>query len=378
MQIVEFESDDLIYNRFDVIYGSGVKKFEVDFENKRYCLAAYVEEAIAKINIWGKDIPEVVLEQVMDAIFKDESVYGVEITRTVHNYKDFLYKTNDFRVPLPDSAEQLLGRVERRDRATIKRKKRWLDERVGHLSLEKYHGEIPAFLVEKYFEWKKTSHGTDYKLSPEKYLEKYYVTDALYLKAGNEDIAIAFYCGCEQNAFFENFSYNENYKTYSPGLLMYEILLEHLIDNGYQFLYMGGGKYTYKKRFGSEETDCYCGIVYNQAFMECFSKVLGQNNISGEVAIYGFGKFGHRYVPMLGKADLKVKYAIDRDAESEEDIMVKRPDEDVSDVNCVIVTMERKDPSIGEAIKKRGARVFYITDLLSETKEYYYARGKDD
>ena len=265
--------------------------------------------------------------------------------------------------------QELLSRVEKRDRATIRRKKRWLDERIGALDIIHYEESIPKDVVEKYFEWKKNSHGTDYKLNADEYIKKFYVTDALVVKAGEEFIGIAFYCACEGTAFFENFSFNENYREYSPGLLTYEILLEHLISRGIKFLYMAGGNYSYKRRFGSEETNCYSGNIYKKELLSRIKIEMESLNIPQNIAIYGYGKFGHIFERLLSKLGFNILYAIDMNAETDDRISVRRPEDNIDDVSDVIITIENRNEVIDNILKNKGKKYIYISELIEISRE---------
>ena len=78
---------------------------------------------------------------------------------------------------------------------------------------------------------------------------------------------------------------------------------------------MAGGNYTYKRRFGSEETTCYSGRIYREEFLACLKKIFKDKNISNNVAIYGYGNYGHTYSRVLNKIGINIIYAIDRGAE---------------------------------------------------------------
>lgn len=370
MEKVLFDSDNLIYNRFDIIYEDYID-FTQEFEGKEYSILAHCENGVAKINTWGKSIPDHVMKNLICNIFERQRVFCIEITRTVNNFEEFLYEQNDFRVPLPNNVEELLSRVERRDRATIRRKKRWLDERVGTIKIQHYGKDIPAELVDTYFIWKKSSHGTDYKLSPKEYLEKYYVTDALVLSAGDIIIGIAFYCKCEDIVYFENFSYNSAYREYSPGLLMYEVLLEHLIERKCRYLYMAGGNYIYKRRFGSEETKCFSGYIYREEVLSQLSALFSENKILGNIAIYGYGRYGHIYKSLLNKIGVNVLYAIDKNDECDGNIDIRNPNSDLSDASKILITLKEHNDEVEKLLLEKGKEVFYMTDLIHQAEKNY-------
>ena len=202
------DSDNLIYNRFDLIHKGQENYYSFEYEDVYYEFQEYHHDGISEINVWGKNVPLCVLEMLIKDILNNKKIYVIEVTRGKNPYGMFLEQTNDVLVPLPETFDELMNRAERRDRATIRRKLRWLDERIGTLKIDVFSkDETPDTTVDTYFKWKKESHGTDYGLSPREYLDKYYVTDSMLMRAGDIDVAVAFFCQVEDIVFFENFSY---------------------------------------------------------------------------------------------------------------------------------------------------------------------------
>jgi hypothetical protein len=191
---VKFDTDNLIYNRYDLIHQNAYNKFSYNNDETEYEIEVCHQNGVAEVNQWGKQLPEQVMSRLVEDIFSSRNVFAIKITRNRNQYKNFLEETNDIRVPLPDSFQELMNRAERRDRATIRRKLRWLDERVGNLTICVYEREkIPDFIVETYFQWKKETHKTEYGLTSKEYLDKYYVTDAMLMNAGETMVAVAFF-----------------------------------------------------------------------------------------------------------------------------------------------------------------------------------------
>lgn len=276
MKNIKNKSDNLIYNRFDLIHPEQFQTGDYDFEGSNYEIMSYTSGGIRSFNIWGRELPQELFESIIYETFQDDGIYAVQIKRGRNQYKNLLEEVNDICVPLPDTFDELMNRAERRDRATIRRKLRWLDERIGSLKVDTYERkDVPSSIVETYFDWKKETHGTDYGLSSEEYLDKYYVTDVVTMRAGDTDVAVAFFCQVEDIVFFENFSYNRKLQEYSPGLLMYVKFLEELVRRECRFLYLGGGSYVYKKRFGAEESVAYSGIIYRREIVELINVFLG-------------------------------------------------------------------------------------------------------
>lgn len=56
------------------------------------------------------------------------------------------------------------------------------------------------------------------------------------------------------------------FQKYSVGFQIYVFFLQRMIEKGKKNIYLGGGNYDYKKRFGSIEEIIYEGYLYRNAF----------------------------------------------------------------------------------------------------------------
>ncbi len=261
--MVTFETDNLIYNRFDLIYkDKNIERFLYEVDNETFAIDAHYKGNRASLNIWGKLFPQRVFNQVVYDIFERHlEIDFLDIRKSGNRFGDILESQSDIRVQLPETWEQLFSRVKAKNRSTIIRKKKNLRQQYGDLKLEVYHEEVPEEAVKQYFFWKKKSHGTDYHMSPRDYIQKYFVTDTLFLKAGETDASILFICQVEKTAYLENLAYNCKLSKFSPGFLLYGMALEELIKRGCSYLYLGGGDYGYKTRFGGEVSTVYTGVI---------------------------------------------------------------------------------------------------------------------
>ena len=375
-KLARFDSDNLIYNRFDLIYAKGNYTISLCDSDTEYCLAVHTEEVKAKINIWGKPLPQRIFDKAVQEIFTDKQICAIELTRCGNPYDDFLEETKDIRVPLPGSFDELMNRAERRDRATIRRKLRWLDERVGDLRIEVYSkNEIPEHMVEIYFRWKKETHGTEYRMSASEYLDSYYVTDGMLMKAGDTEVAVAFFCQAEDIVFFENFSYNMELKKYSPGLLMYVKFMEELIRRKCRYLYLGGGSYIYKKRFGAEASLAYSGTIYRKEIIDGINAFFKEKKIDS-VAFYGYGGCGHAFLLLSKNLVLSVCYGIDRKAADEDEggIRIYSPEDDLPKADAALITMNSKNEEVENTLAVRFEKVYYWNDILDGIIRDYQRR----
>ncbi len=371
---LENDSDNLIYNRFDLIHNGQETYYSFDYEDFCYEIQAYQHDGVSEINVWGKDIPQDVLELLIKEILDNKKIYAITVMRGKNQHGMFLEQTNDVRVPFPGTFDELMNRAERRDRATIRRKLRWLDEKIGSLQIDVFSkDETPDSIVETYFKWKKESHGTDYGLSPREYLDKYYVTDSMLMRAGDIDVAVAFFCQVEDIVFFENFSYNPELKEYSPGLLMYVKMMEELINRKCRYLYLGGGGYIYKKRFGAEHTIAYSGKIYRREIVEALNKFFVDRGIN-TVAFYGYGVCGHSFYQLSKNLDIEVNFGIDRNAEEDKEateVPLYLPETKLPTADAGLITLNSHNTDVEKYMKNNFANVFYWNEILESVIDDY-------
>lgn len=363
--MVKFEADDMIYNRFDLIYKENVESFFYKFEDKLFAIDAHYENSKAVLNVWGKMFPQDVFERAIENIFEQHlEIRYIEIKRAGNDYKNLLNECNDIRVPIPESEEQLLQRLRAKHRYTIKRIKRLLEEEYGKLEMTLYKSDIPDRIVEQYFIWKQTTHGMDYHMLPKEYLQKYYVTDGMLLKAGGKNIGVLFFCQVNSTIYLENFSYNTEMEKFSPGYIIYEMFLEELIKRKCTYLYLGGGEYAYKKRFGAEESIAYSGVIYRKEVFGDLNTYFEKQDVK-KIAIYGLGAIGHAFLKIVNKLNVDLVYGIDREKKQIEGLQVYTPEHDLEKVDAVIITLKLHNKEVEELLKSKFENVYYWHDIAT-------------
>ena len=131
-QDIHFPSDNLIYNRFDLIYGDDIRNLSSEDKGKRYTVQLYCSGDVAKINVWGKTFPQTVFDGWIKQIFAEERVvHCVEIQAGGNTYQDQLVPYEDMCVCLPDSPEALWNRMSAKSKYNIFRNRRILARDFG-------------------------------------------------------------------------------------------------------------------------------------------------------------------------------------------------------------------------------------------------------
>lgn len=361
----KFDSDDLIYNRFDIIF-SEYEQFTFEFENEKYSVMIHQENDKLLVNLWGKELPQKGFEKFINGLFEKKCLRKISILRCKNNYKGMLEETNDIVLFLPESVDELIKRLQQKHRYNLRREKRILSESVGKIYTAHYdRRDITDDMVKLFFEWKNESHGTQYGMTAEEYLDTYYVTDAMTLIADTQVIGIAFYCVVDTVSYFENFSYDPRYKEYSVGYITYELLLEQLIEQKVKTFFLGGGDYDYKRKFGAIETIAYSGHIYCKDVFKTLDSYLSDNFIKRAV-IYGLGKYGNEFIRLVntGNIDINIIGAIDKNRKEVANINTYTLTDEFPEADVAIITLKNRNDEVEELLRKKYKNVIYMNDLL--------------
>ena len=262
-------SPNMIYNRFDLfshVDSANVHLWKYTDKNHFFYFETLFDDRVLQLAIELIHLSEIELKRLIKFFFsKYKSIAEIRYTNALcsvgqsqqHNY---------FRIELPTTKSELDMTLSKKGRYNIKREKRLLEKDYECYQIKNYSvkDEKSVEIIEHYFKLKKVSHGIDYGLSAEQYCERYHVTDIYILSIGNIEQIIAIICSCEQcpNVYIENLTYDTSFSKYSPGQILYDEYLAKLIQKQKKGVYLFGGDYAYKKRYGSIEEVVYDGVVY--------------------------------------------------------------------------------------------------------------------
>lgn len=367
----EFISNDLIYNRFDLIYkGSYVEK-EYCFEGIKYIVQLHIEDDNCKINVWDKYYPQKLFDEVIEDIFMEyPNVLSVEINWGNNNYDNRLIKQVNYRIDFNENGDSIIDRIGSKERKNLRRKKKKLLENTeGYLiHLNDIEQMIPY--VDFFFKNKMRTHGRDYGMNNLEYLNAYYITDMLAYINKENILAVIFFNVNNNVAYFENFTYSENVAQYSPGYLIYIEFLLWCEQNEIQTVYLAGGQYEYKKKFNSIEIAAYKGEIYNKKFYGKINDIFNEMRVR-RIAFYGAGKVGHEFCNIIHYLDVDVVCGIDKKVNQIGSISILQLTDNIPDVDLIVITVVRKNIEIEQYLNGLNCKYVYWFDLIKETRRRF-------
>lgn len=181
-----------------------------------------------------------------------------------------------WHVDLPDTIEAFDAELSSMARKKIKRRIRNLEKGVGDYRVDRFvASECPEWIVRKWLDWKKESHGYDWTKPPMTYLSSNGITHVYLLHTEREPLAVGFVCETGDNCFYENSSYNKGFAEYSPGMILYYLVIADLIRNGKERLFLLGGEVERKRMFNGIRTETWTGCVYRDWEKVCKARRIG-------------------------------------------------------------------------------------------------------
>jgi len=265
-QILADPSSRYVKNRFDLL-DENYYSFSIKGNGLLYCVLMKVTDYKAMVGVSYLDIPREAAEALSRYIFREHPRIHQIIYSDLKYGMGYSTGYDTYRIFLPETESELHKRLSSKGWYNIKREKRLIGEEIGEVKFLEYKTEeIPDEVVEQYFKMKEKTHGGYYSLGPKEYLRKFNVTDAYIMLAGEKIVAEIFSCEQTEEVFLENLTYDTDYSRFSPGQVLYDYYLTRLVEKGNKVLVLGGGDYSYKKRYGSTKEHLYHSVVFRTPF----------------------------------------------------------------------------------------------------------------
>ena len=270
---------NFIYNRFDLwtgIEGCPVETLHVTCGGKDYYVQVLYRSEVAKLGLWLSNIPSEAIDFIAAYLFRTHDNICCVKFELCMNKSVLGRKENHFRIELPDSVEELNGRISSKFRYNLKRERKMLEKVVGSLSFEEYEAhDFPSDIMPEYFRMKAITRRANYhNMTAREYIDRYQATNAYVIRSSDNGKIISMVLSCEQCpiAYIENLTYNAEYAKYSPGKMAYHYFLESLVKKKKPEVFLRGGDYEYKRHYGSIEETAYSGVIYRQAWRNIINR----------------------------------------------------------------------------------------------------------
>lgn len=257
---------NFISNRFDLLYGKDYELYDLG----NGVVPVHIDGNTAKLVLSLSAYTQKQLNKLYELLFaKHPSLTQIEIKHSlvpggISEHNNMFYHYPYWHIDLPNTVEEFDSTLAHRVKYNTKWYPKKIREDIGDFVINKYtRKEVKSDVINLFFEWKKQSHNFDYKMTPEKYMDTYGVTEIYTLEISGNILAVGFTCTTGDNVFFEQFSYSQDkkYAKYSLGMVLYYGIICDLIKLGRKKFFLSGGWLDYKKRYNGILQYTYSGII---------------------------------------------------------------------------------------------------------------------
>lgn len=258
---------DFIYNRFDLFCNNYIVLL-AEQEKERHVFEARIFDNYVELGIWKM--------QISYELLKELSLYIFQKYPHAEYVKFFFCKTNGnfkkvkhFSIDFPDSVESFLQRRSSKSRHRLNKQRHQAEREIGSITFQEYTFEnFPEEVMRNYNLWKDDSYHIGKIDDSHSHMQKYHITNIYVLYFGENMAAMMFSCEQCPVAYLENFSFNTQYSRYSPGQQIYEYVMTRLIEKKFKSVFLAGGDYDYKRKYGSIEEDLYDGFLFRNTYCQ--------------------------------------------------------------------------------------------------------------
>ncbi len=258
---------NFIHNRLDMKYGAdNIINFGVVEDNNRaLTIQGHIDGDIMELAVWLTPIQQRTFNHLIDFIFKSyPKISSINLMYSKNDYKG-LTADNHWMNILPDNENDYFNSLGKNTRHNQRRYSKRLNDDFD-VEMIHFKDDFDRSIVEKYFEFKMNTHGTNYHLTTEEYLKKYCITDADVLYLDGEIVGVNFLNVMGENAYFENVSYDIQYGGRYIGIVLYYFSICNLIKTKVKRLFLANGEYQYKANYGAIEEIAFNGSIQRAGF----------------------------------------------------------------------------------------------------------------
>ena len=277
---------DFIYNRFDLwLLPADFDVIRTEYRGEVYTIEARYEGKEAQLGVWLAHVPAEVLKAVIEQIFQWHPRISKVYLQHSFEQVGVVKAGNHWRVDILATMEEFEKKSSGKTRSTLRRKIRLLEKEIGEeISFREYSVQegLPVSVMKEYFglkDEKFSSYGKNYvehltEKEIKEYTDAYHVTHLYVMWLGK--VMGGAVLSCEQCAcvYFENTTYNLQYKKFSPGIIIYDYFLKRMVEKGKQSIFLAGGSAgSYKSLYNGIEDQGYECRYYRSKLRRSLEKV---------------------------------------------------------------------------------------------------------
>ena len=267
-------SPDVILNRFDLRYNENNYYMHISTNNEKFEVGFHIEDTHCMLGILNVTIEVEIFKQIIQYLFETyPTIERISFQTMICDpiklgFNVKCHKHRFWSLKLPNTYDELLERESVKFLRKMRYEIKYLINEVGAFSVENYYvNEIPSTIMEMFFSWKEIKYPDSFlEHNAIKYLyrDRRPVSDAYVLKVSERVIAVLFTSEQCEITYLVNTAFDPQFARYSVGRLLYYELLRQLIDKNTKEIYLGTGKYDYKKSFGATELECWIGDFFRE------------------------------------------------------------------------------------------------------------------
>ncbi len=273
IRLTQYIEPNVIHNRYDLLYGNDYDLLEVKEENSVSYIPFKKNSSTGRMGLYLRHKEELAggpssVAECASFLFKTyPDLQDIFVLHTYIPLPDVNTGIH-WHVDLPKTIEEFDSTLSSKVRYNTKWYPKKIRENVGEYEIKILKStECPESVVKTYLKWKKETYGYDWSDKPKEYLTKNGITNVYIMQVKNEILAIGFICETGENAFFENTAFNEQYKKYSVGIVLYHFIIADLIKKEKKKLFLLGGNLEYKRHYNGIQTMTYTGHIYRNPEM---------------------------------------------------------------------------------------------------------------
>ncbi len=273
IQLTKSIEPNVIHNRYDLLYGNDYDLLKIEEGNSVSYIPFKKTGQIGCMGLYLRDMKELAgggtsVAEYTSFLFK--TYPDLQDIFVLHTYVPLpdVEPAVHWHVDMPKTIEAFDATLSSKVRYNTKWYPKKIRENIGSYEIKILKSdECPEFVVKTYLKWKKETYGFNWSNKPKEYLTKNGITDVYFMQVNEEILAIGFICDTGENAFFENTAFNEKYKKYSAGIVLYHFIIDDLIKKRKKKLFLLGGDLEYKRHYNGIQTVTYTGHIYRDPEM---------------------------------------------------------------------------------------------------------------